>query len=71
MLHKAAESLGAKRSNEQGGAAGQAPRRVNQRMADYLGRQHLSIRAKILLSFTTVILMLGGISAVLIWQMVE
>lgn len=46
------------------------PRQVSKRMATHLPKQHFSIRAKILLSFATVILMLGATNGVLIWQMV-
>jgi two-component system sensor histidine kinase YesM len=47
------------------------PRRMRERVVDHLARQHLSIRAKILLSFAVVILMLGATNAVLIWQVVS
>ena len=47
------------------------PRRLAQRAADWWARQHFSIQTKILLSFGTVILMLGATNAVLIWQVVE
>lgn len=48
-----------------------APRRARERVREYLVRQHLSIRAKILLSFAIVIVMLGATNAVLIWQMAD
>lgn len=41
------------------------------RVADYLARLHLSIRAKILISFAIVIMMLGASNAMLIWQVVD
>jgi two-component system sensor histidine kinase YesM len=48
-----------------------APPGARTRVRQYLARQHLSIRTKILLSFAIVILMLGGTNAVLIWQVVD
>jgi two-component system sensor histidine kinase YesM len=52
-------------------AATAGPLRAGKRVVDQMGGLHLSIRSKILLSFATVILMLGGANALLIWQLVD
>lgn len=64
MLHKGT----IQDAGELGAMAQPAARR---RVVDQLGGLHLSIRTKILLSFTIVILMLGGSNAMLIWQVVD
>jgi two-component system sensor histidine kinase YesM len=66
MLPEIAGSVAANESS----ALGAAPR-ARPRLRKYLARQHLSIRAKILLSFAIVILMLGGTNAVLIRLVVD
>lgn len=86
MLHEA-ELNSAGRANSPSGSANishEAPEqfarlasgadagpRVGDRVADQLPRLHLSIRAKILLSFAIVIVMLGASNAMLIWQVVD
>jgi two-component system sensor histidine kinase YesM len=67
MFHK----LAVQDSGVDVGQTGRPARSTRRRMADQLARLHLSIRTKILLSFATVILMLGAANAMLIWQVVD